>query len=190
MLDKIHKQEYVVLDIETTGLSYTDGDEIIEIAGQKVLNGEVIEEFHELINPKVPVGYEAERVHGLGNDYLAKHGKDSAEVLPRFIDFSKNGILVGHNILGFDIGFVNHQLGRMELPKMENYVVDTLIMARKLMPTLPNHRLSTVAAFFNFETGGAHRALFDVDMNRKVFMELLKIYSGEKSPQGTKETLL
>lgn len=189
MLEKLNNQPFVVFDIETTGLNYAGGDEIIEIAAQKMINGEVREEFHHLICPGVPVGKEAEAVHGLSDEYLREHGKQAIEILPQFLTFSKDSILVGHNILGFDIGFVNAQLQKMQLSKLDNYVVDTLIMSRKLMTFLPNHRLSTVAEHFGFETGGAHRALFDVDMNRRVFLELLKIYSGEKAPTAEKSQL-
>ena len=176
MLDKLKNSPFVIFDIETTGLSYAYGNQIIEIAGQKIVDGKVIEEFHELINPTVAVEDGAYGVHGLSNLFLAENGKDANEILSNFCKFAEGSILVGHNILTFDIPFLNNELKRLNIDIVNNLLVDTLVMARKLLPMLPNHKLTTVASHFKIDPSGAHRAMVDVEMNKKVFLIMLNQY--------------
>jgi len=176
MLEKLKDSTFVVFDIETTGLSYKSGNQIIELAAQKIVNGEVVEEFHELINPTVPVEDGAYGVHGLSNLYLSEKGKDAGAVLPKFIKFIDNSVLVGHNILTFDVPFLNNELKRFNIDMVNNLMIDTLVMARKLLPMLPNHKLVTVASHFKIDPSGAHRAMVDVEMNKKVFLIMLNQY--------------
>lgn len=176
MFDKISEQRFVVFDIETTGLDHRMGNQVIELAGQKIVNGEVVEEYHELINPSVPVEDGAYRVHGLSNMFLAENGGKAEELFPKFHEFIKDSILVGHNILNFDVPFLNADLSRCGCETMNNMMIDTLVMARKLLPQLPNHKLGTVATHFGVDPSGAHRAMVDVEMNKKVFLKMLDQY--------------
>lgn len=176
MLDKLKNSPFVVFDIETTGLSYGSGNQIIEIAGQKIVDGKVVEEFHELINPTVPVEDGAYSVHGLSNLFLSENGKEAFDTLTKFCRFAENSVLVGHNILTFDVPFLNNELKRLNLNPVNNLLVDTLVMARKLLPMLPNHKLTTVATHFKVDPAGAHRAMVDVEMNKRVFLIMLNQY--------------
>lgn len=193
MFDNINEQHFVVFDIETTGLDYLMGNQVIELAGQKIVNGEIVDQFHELINPSVPIEDGAYRVHGLSNMFLAEHGGDSHEIFSRFLDFTQNTVLVGHNIINFDLPFLNNDLTRCSLKPLSNFAVDTLLMARTLLPQLPNHKLSTVALHFGVDPSGAHRAMVDVEMNKKIFLKMLDQYlealtkkkPHEQKPQGS-----
>lgn len=175
MLDKLKDSVFVVFDCETTGLDYRK-NQIIELAGQKVKDGEVIEEFHILLNPSCPVEDGAYATHGLSNLFLAQEGLDPITELPKFKDFVGDAVLVGHNILTFDLPFLNSELRRVGASTLQNLVVDTLIMARKLLPQLTNHKLTTVASHFKVDSKGAHRAMVDVAMNRIVFQKMLEQY--------------
>ncbi|MCC6638981.1 3'-5' exonuclease [Candidatus Falkowbacteria bacterium] len=175
-MENINTTPFIVFDIETTGLEYRMGNQVIEIAAQKIIDNQVIDEYYALINPTVPVEDGAYSTHGLSNLYLAQNGKSGLESLSPFIDFTRDGILVGHNILTFDIPFLNNDLKRLGLQALSNPVVDTLIMARKLLPQLPNHKLGTVATHFGVDPSGAHRAMVDVEMNKKVFLMMLSRY--------------
>ena len=186
--DRLKDSTFVVFDCETTGLDYTQGHQIIELAGQKVVRGEVTGVFHSLINPTVDVEEGAYRVHGLSNLYLAEHGKAGSGVVKEFLDFVNGSILVGHNILTFDIPFVNADLRRHGLAQLSNMVIDTLIMARKIIPRLPDHKLGTVAKHFNIDPTGAHRALKDVDMNREIFLKMLDQYLEKLDEEERKRT--
>ena len=88
MLDKLKNEKFIVFDIETTGLDYMMGNQVIELAGQKIVNGEVVERYHELINPTVPVEDGAYRVHGLSNLFLSEKGGKAEELFPKFIEFA------------------------------------------------------------------------------------------------------
>ena len=180
MLEKIKNEKFVIFDTETTGLMPENGDEIIEIAAQKIQNNEVISEFYSLVRPGVPVTDGAYAVHGYSDQYLAENGAYPQQIIPQFCDFAADSILVGHNIMSFDLGFLNRQLQQLGLSPMNNLVIDTLIMARKLLPNLYNHKLSTVAQHFQIDCQGAHRAKADVEMNKQVFLKLLEIYLNQK----------
>jgi DNA polymerase III epsilon subunit family exonuclease len=175
-LTRFQEETFVIFDTETTGLFYNSGDEIVEIAAEKIQGGKVIGEFYSLINPAVPVTEGAYLVHGLSDKFLAQNGNQAAEVMPRFCDFSRESILVGHNIMSFDLGFINRHLERLGLPALDNLAIDTLIMARKLLPVLPNHKLTTLAEHFKINVQGAHRAKKDVQMNKMVFLKMLELY--------------
>ncbi len=192
MFDNINQQQFVIFDIETTGLDYLMGNQVIELAGQKIVHGEIVDEFHELINPSVPVEDGAYRVHGLSNMFLAENGGNAQDIFSRFVEFTHNTVLVGHNIINFDLPFLNNDLTRYELQPLSNFAVDTLLMARTLLPQLPNHKLGTVALHFGVDPSGAHRAMVDVEMNKKVFLKMLDQYlevlekkkAQEYRPQG------
>lgn len=194
MLDQLKDKHFVVFDTETTGLDYRGGHQIIEIAGQKMMNGTVVAEFTGLINPTIPVDDGAYRVHGISNLFLAENGKPALEVLPSFMEFIGDSIIVGHNIMNFDVPFLNNNLQKIGKSSLNNMLIDTLIMARKLLPGLPNHKLGTVATHFNVDYAGAHRAMRDVEINRQVFLKMLdqymKVLEREKSMQTTAGTLL
>ena len=174
MLDKLKNEHFVIFDTETTGLMPEAGDEIVEIAAQKIKNDQIIDEFYSLIKPNVPMTEGAFLMHGYSDEFLARNGSPAQEIIPRFYDFSKEAILVGHNILSFDLSFLNIQSQKLGLPKINNLVIDTLIMSRKLLPGLPNHKLTTLADFFKIDAAGAHRAQKDVEMNKQIFLNLLK----------------
>lgn len=176
-LDKLIASPLVVLDTETTGFLYAAGDEVIELAGEKIVNGEVVDTFHKLICPTRPVPLSATAVHGLTNEYLAQFGDSPSRVFKQFAEFIDGTVLVGHNIRRFDYPFIaNHFLNEgLLVPK--NELLDTLELSR-LYLRLPNHKLGTIAEYFGISTDGAHRAMADVIMTREVlfrlFQEILK----------------
>lgn len=171
---QLYKQKVlVVLDTETTGFLYTAGDEIIELAGEKIINGEVVDTFHKLICPTRPVPPEATRVHGLTDDYLAQFGDSGASVFKEFASFIDDTVLVGHNIKRFDFPFIANHFLQSGLPVPQNELLDTLELSRALL-NIPNHKLGTVAAHFGINTSGAHRAMADVIMTRQILLKFLK----------------
>jgi len=186
MLERIKESEFIVFDCETTGLNFRMGNQIIELAAQKVRNNEVVAEWHELINPTVPVEDGSYQVHKLSNLFLSENGGKAEELLAQFREFIGESILVGHNILTFDVPFLNVEFTRVGLTSTKNLLVDTLLMARKLLPGLPNHKLVTVASHFDIDPSGAHRAMVDVEMNRQVFMRMLNQYLDQLAQEEKK----
>jgi len=173
---------YVVFDLETTGTSTTT-DRIVEISAVKVEKGNVVEEFSTLVDPGCPIPYYASMVNGITDDMV--RGKPSIEeVLPDFLRFAGEHVLVGHNIGSFDMKYLYRDCSRTFGKTPDNDYVDTLYLARNLLPQLSHHRLVDLAEYYGISTRGAHRALNDCIMNQQVF-EYLKeaMKSGEKDPR-------
>ncbi|MGX7198484.1 PolC-type DNA polymerase III [Enterococcus nangangensis] len=150
--------EYVVFDVETTGLSAVY-DTIIELAAVKMHKGNVIGEFEEFIDPGHPLSKTTVELTGI-TDEMVRGSKSEEEVLRRFKEFSKGTILVAHNAT-FDMGFLNTSYGRHGIAEADNPVVDTLELSRFLHPQLKSHRLNVLAKKYGVNLEQHHRAVFD-----------------------------
>ncbi|MBQ8568770.1 MAG: 3'-5' exonuclease [Oscillospiraceae bacterium] len=150
--------EYVSLDIETTGLS-PETCEIIEIGAVRVSEGKVTEEFQKFIRPDKPVPDFITSLTGITNEMVAD--ADGAEaVLAEFEEFLGDSLIVGQNV-NFDIGFLyDNMLKYLGIP-MTNDFADCLRISRNLFPELPNHKLATLVKHFGLSQSEAHRALSD-----------------------------
>jgi DNA polymerase-3 subunit epsilon len=175
------KGVFIAFDLETTGLDPAQ-DEIAEIGAVKFDRRGLIGHFSTLINPGIPMPPEAGRVNGITDRMLA--GKPSLdEVLPDFLRFIGEGILVAHNA-PFDCGFINAGLqwrfdrGTAPFPQLPNPVVDTLIYARKRFPGQPNYKLGSLAAFLGIESGDAHRAEDDARVCMEIFIRCYEEETG------------
>jgi len=146
------KKTYVVFDIETTGISAAH-HKITEIGAVKIEDGVITEEFHQLIDPGVPVPWRITEITGITDELLA--GQPTiGEVLPFFIDFCTDCILVAHNA-SFDMSFIRSCATEQRLDCTFE-VVDTLSLARKHFPMLENHQLNTVANHLGVEHNDHH----------------------------------
>ncbi|MGI9049863.1 MAG: DEDD exonuclease domain-containing protein [Rubrobacteraceae bacterium] len=160
---------YVVFDVETTGGSPGTGG-ITEIGAVKLAGGEIVEQFSTLVNPGREIEPFVVRLTGITNSMVADApGMDL--VMPRFEEFVEGTVLVGHNI-GFDCSFVTAARGGTPLP---NPVLDTLKLARALVPGLKRYRLSSVVAYFGVRQMPNHRALSDAAATAGVFFKLSKL---------------
>ncbi|MFH1361009.1 MAG: exonuclease domain-containing protein [Candidatus Omnitrophota bacterium] len=183
----MHNEEYIIFDVETTGLSPALGDRVIEIAALKVKNFRPIEKFHSLVDPQREISYGAFLVNGIMQEMLdgAPLAKD---VFPRFLEFAGSRCLVGHNI-GFDLSFLNQELSLLgQKAVVSNAAIDTLKMARSLLPSLGSYSLWMVAQALGVGQKQRHRALEDVYMTFEVFERLMRC-AKEKS-LATPKTLL
>ena len=163
--------DYVVFDLETTGTSFvTDG--VVEISAVKVVNGEIVDEFSELVNPEMPISYFASQVNGITDDMVADCPTFD-EVLGRFLDFIGDSVLAGHNIHSFDMKFIQRDAEKYFGKVIGNDYIDTLEIVRLYLPEMEHHKLTDLAEHYGIDTDGAHRALNDCRMNQKVF-ELLR----------------
>ncbi len=162
--------DYVVFDLETTGISCAS-DEVIEISAVKVAGGQVVDEFSTLVNPGRPIPWQASRVNGIYDDMVAD-SPDFVIALAEFLKFAGDAVLVGHNIHSFDMKFLYRDARRYWNRIPNNDYVDTLQLARYCLPQLHHHRLVDLAEHYGISSEGAHRALADCRMNQQVF-ELL-----------------
>jgi DNA polymerase III subunit epsilon len=160
---------YVVFDIETTGSSATKGGAITELGALKVVRGEVVEEFATLVNPGRKIDPFVARLTGITNRMVAK-APPISEVMPRFERLAEGSVLVGHNV-HFDCSFVTAARG-LPLP---NPLLDTLKLARSVVPGLRRYRLSSLASHFGVRATPNHRALSDSAATAEVFLRLIKL---------------
>lgn len=168
----IYTPDYVLFDLETTGISCMT-DEVIEISAVKVRNGQVTDEFSELVNPGRPIPYAASRVNHI-TDQMVEDAPQFAQVLKQFLAFAEKDVLVGHNIGSFDMQFLYRDCERYLGQILANDYIDTLSLAKTVFPSWRHRRLSDLAEYYGISTVGAHRALADCRMNQKVYENLGK----------------
>lgn len=164
--------EYIIFDVETTGLSPKDGDRIIELAAVRVRNTQVAEEFQFLINPGRDIPEQAQKINHITPE-MVRDAPSSADVLPKFVEFIGGACLCGQNVK-FDLDFVCHELSLAgQKIREETPAVDTIKMARRFMPHLASFRLANLARAFGVKVDLTHRALADVLLTAEVFRHLL-----------------
>ena len=161
--------EYVVFDIETTGLSKKH-NKIIEIGAVKVKDGEVVDTFSEFINPGVPIPYQIEQLTSI-NDDMVKDAPMYDVIVPRFVEFCGDDIVVAHNA-SFDTGFVKKNAEELGL-RFDNTVLDTMTLSHILLPELGKFTLDRVCKELKVVNAHHHRAIDDAEATSKVFFKLL-----------------
>ncbi|HLR42197.1 MAG TPA: PolC-type DNA polymerase III, partial [Pseudogracilibacillus sp.] len=164
-------QTYVVFDVETTGLSSVF-DTIIELAGVKIYRGEIVDRFESFANPHRKLPDKIIEITGITDDMLV--GQPEVEdVLTDFHKWVGDDVLVAHNAT-FDIGFLNQGYNKINIERVQNPVIDTLELARFLLPNLGNHRLNTLCKHFNVELTQHHRAIYDAEATGYLFWKLVE----------------
>lgn len=164
--------DYVLVDIETTGFSPVK-DDIIEIGAIRVVNNQIIQKYNQLIKINKNLEPFTTRLTGI-TDEMLQTGKKISDVLKEFISFTGKDIIIGHNVT-FDLGFLSYNCKKYLNYNLNNDYVDTLCMARRLIPNSINYKLGTLAEFFNVSYKGAHRGLKDVEITYEVYNNLRKI---------------
>ena len=159
--------DYILIDLETTGLS-TENDQVVEISALKITGGEITDEFSTLVNPGIHIPYQASSINGITDD-MVKEAPDMEHALKDFISFIGDSVLVGHNIKRFDLGFIQRDAVRYFGKQTNNGYVDTLILSRKYLPDLYSHSLGSLADHYDVSYEGAHRALADCHINKQVY---------------------
>ena len=162
---------FVVFDIETTGFSSLTC-QIIEIGAVLVENGEITDRFSTFVNPKVPIPFRIEQLTSI-NDSMVMDAPTIEEVLPKFLEFSKDAVMVAHNA-DFDMGFIMKNCDRLGIAHDFTYV-DTVGMARFLLPALNRFKLDTVAKAVGVSLENHHRAVDDAACTAEIFVKFVKM---------------
>jgi DNA polymerase-3 subunit epsilon len=151
---------FCVIDVETTG-GGPQTCALTEVAAAKFRSGECLGTFATLVDPNDHIPPFISALTGITDD-MVRDAPSVPGVLPSLVEFVRGAVLVGHNVQ-FDLGFINAALEANDRPPLDNLVVDTLALARRLVrPEVPNCRLATLAAGLELEHRPAHRALDDV----------------------------
>lgn len=163
----------IVFDVESTGVDVTE-DEIIQIAAIKINKyGEVTEKFEKFLKNKKSVK-SSEHVHGFSDEFLRENGEDKEVVLKEFIEFSKDAIIVGHNVQ-FDINILTSELSRLNLGKVKfKGFFDTLDIYKRFYSNLPNHKLDTLSRIFETVNKPSHDAMDDILATKELLVMAIK----------------
>ncbi len=178
---------FVVFDIETTGFSPLTC-KIIEIGAVRVENGQITDRFSTFVNPKVPIPFRIEQLTSI-SDSMVMDAPTVEQVLPEFLEFCKGAVMVAHNA-DFDMGFIMENCDQLGIPHDFTYV-DTVGMARFLLPALNRFKLDTVAKAVGVPLQHHHRAVDDAECTAFIFTKFVEMLSerdifdvGELNRQG------
>lgn len=165
----IDASPFVVLDVETTGLSPDKGHRVCEFGAIRIVGGREKDRYSTLINPERDVDPKARQQHGIRDEELQKapvFSRVSAD-LRRFL---AGAVLVGQNI-EFDLNFLNSEFARCGMSKIAAPAVDTIALARRVKPGLPTYNLDTLAQEFRIKVTDRHRSIGDCEITVAVFLE-------------------
>ncbi|MDH5093514.1 3'-5' exonuclease [Clostridium perfringens] len=161
LINEFEKENIIVFDVESTGVDVTE-DEIIQIAAIKLnKKGEVVDKFEKFLKNKKPVK-DSYYVHGFSDEMLQRIGEDKEKVLKEFVEYSKDSIIVGHNVQ-YDINILCSELERNNLgkPKFKTFY-DTLDIYRRFYPGNINYKLENLSKVYDTKHKPSHDAMDDI----------------------------
>ncbi|AAL94487.1 PolC-type DNA polymerase III [Fusobacterium nucleatum subsp. nucleatum ATCC 25586] len=170
---KIDDEEFVVFDIETTGLN-SHTNEIIEIGAVKIKAGRIVDRYSQLINPGRPIPYHITEITSITDEQVANEPKID-EVIGKFVDFIGDAVLVAHNA-PFDMGFIKRDIKKYLNIDYQCSVIDTLQMARDLFPDLKKYGLGDLNKTLGLALEKHHRAVDDSQATANMFIIFLDKY--------------
>ncbi len=162
---------FVIFDLETTS-KMVDSAHIVQISALKVVDGVEKQRFDTFVKPPISIPAEVIEIHHIDDDTVADAPKIQ-EVMPDFFKFTRGAVLVGHNIIGYDFAIIN-RIASAEGYIFDNELLDTLALARKYMPEMSNHKLTTLSKALKIEHENAHRADSDVFATWGVLKEAVR----------------
>lgn len=171
--------DYVALDVETTGLNPAR-DKVLEIGAARIQGGKVCETYGTLINTGMPIPWRIQELTGI-TDEMQKTGKKTETAIREFVEFCGDLPVLGHNVQ-FDFGFlkqtaVNHGL------TFEKQALDTLKIARRVLPDIPSRTLPAMCSHYQVDPGQSHRALDDALASHTILWKLWEEF-GERDPDA------
>ena len=170
---KIDEEEFVVFDIETTGLN-SHTNKIIEIGAVKIKAGRIIDRYSQLINPGISIPYHITEITSITNEQVANQPKID-EVIGKFVEFIGDAVLVAHNA-PFDMGFIKRDIKGYLNIDLESSVIDTLQMARDLFPDFKKYGLGDLNKALGLALEKHHRAVDDSQATANMFIIFLEKY--------------
>ena len=186
MLDTaLTKLEYVVFDLETTGTDFFMGHKIIEIGAVKIRSQKITDKFLSFVNPNRDIPYEATQINGITSKDV-ENAPAFNYIIYDFLEFSKNCILVAHNV-SHDISFLKYEMREYMLQFPEFIVIDTQKLFNRIYPQYKKNSLDLIIEKFNLNSSvlgyKRHRALYDAIITAKAFIKMLRML--QESPFTT-----
>ncbi|MGL5711996.1 MAG: 3'-5' exonuclease [Paraclostridium sp.] len=164
------KEEYVVVDLETTGLDPYKGCEIIEIGVTEIVNSKIIRNYSRFVKPKRAIPEFITNITNITND-MVEDEQSINEVLPRFRKYIGDRTIIAHNAK-FDLKFLNYYLKELDLEPIENHICTLELLKNTKSYKGKNKKLETACEYYNIENKNAHRADSDTLATAKLFLIL------------------
>lgn len=162
-------KDYVMVDIETTGLK-PNNDEILELSAIRMRNHQMVQTFSTLVQPNRPISGFITNLTGITNNMVMTAPRID-QAMPAFLDFIQDDIILGYNV-NFDLSFIYDTSVALYNYPVKNDYLDVLTIARKLVRETANHKLGTMAQFYSISYQGAHRGLTDCYITVEVYNQL------------------
>ena len=178
---------FIAFDLETTG-TLPGVDRIVEIGAVRFVNGEVEAVYSTLVDPKIPMPEGASRVNGITDDML--QGKPLiCDLLESFAEFCGDDYVIAHNAR-FDTQILKSDFEKYESKAPRGAVLDTFIMAKKVLPGLANYKLGTLVQHLNIPAGEFHRAEEDASYCGRLFIKMMEKVTGLSNMMPPEENLM
>ncbi len=169
-----HVDDYVVVDLETTGTNVL-ADRIIEISAIKIRNNSIVDEFSTLVNPEIHIPEQASRVNNITDD-MVEDAPVLSEVIDSFLEFVGNDVILGYNNASFDMNMIFDSVSHLRNATFSNDYLDILYCARRVLSDVENHKLETLCKYFGIDNSEEHRALVDCRLTKMVYDRLYEKY--------------
>lgn len=164
--------DYVIIDLETTGRS-AKFHQIIEMSAIKIKNDQIVDQYSSLVNPHRNLSNFIQQLTNITDEMVANE-RDIKDVMPEFLNFIGDSIIIGYNI-SFDKNFIVKKSQSLNLDLTNNKCIDCLSIARELLPSLPHHTLKDVSEHFGIDYSRAHRSLSDCRITFECYIKLKEL---------------
>lgn len=165
--------DYVILDVETTGLD-PETDRITEIAMIKVSNGSEVGRYRTYVRTDYKIPENVQKLTGITDELIEKEGVSEEEIIKPINEFICNSVVVGYNVK-FDVAFVRNLLKRYNKELALKKIIDIMSIARKKIYDVSNYKMKTIADYFSLDTSGLHSAMSDCELTQRILYKLNEI---------------
>ncbi|MDQ0257441.1 ATP-dependent DNA helicase DinG [Evansella vedderi] len=165
-------ERFVVIDVETTGVSFEKGDRIIQVAYVVIQDNTIVERYSSYVNPKRSIPLFIQSLTNIDNTFV-KEAPVFEEIAPKLLEALNGAFFVAHNV-DFDLNFLNKELSAAGYNPFDGLVIDTVELAKIAFPTADGFRLSQLSKNFHMDHDQPHRADSDAEATGQLFIEILE----------------
>lgn len=169
--------DYTVVDLETCGLYGEERKKVIEISALRFRDDKLTDKFSTLVNPEMHIPNKITQLTNI-TDEMVENAPVIKDILPDFIDFIGDDVLIGHNIEAFDYKIISE----LSMGAVSNSYIDTYRLAQRCLPELPNHKLETLAQHLGLSVDDMHRSEYDCIITQQLYVNLKPLCGKTISP--------